>query len=440
VRRTPLRSVLAAALTVLVAGTAAGCTIVRTSGRQAQSPVVDTALRDVERYWSTEYPKLAGGAAFKPIQGGRHPYTRTNPPPACGDQPGQYQPNAFYCPDGDFIAWDAQTLIPQLQSQYGPLLVGVVFAHEYGHAIQTRLNLTNQPTIVLEQQADCFAGAWMADPGTRSDPTFGGEKPDQLDRTVAGILALRDQPGVSAQNAEAHGNAFDRIRALQEGYEQGAAHCAGYTADNLPVTEVPFTTARDASSGGDLPYDQTVTDVSHDTQAYWSRAYPQLTGQTWAQLPVTPFDPARPPKCTDPQLTTKNAAGAAVYCKSSDSVDFDSVQLGPALYKNIGDNAVGMLLAELFAQAVQQRRGQSTQGRGGQLSVDCLAGSWLYDLLHRGTGGGNASITLSPGDLDEAVAALLVLGRAESAGDVSAFDRIAALRTGVLDGLAKCTV
>jgi predicted metalloprotease len=215
--------------------------------------VVTAALQDVERYWSTEFPKISRGAPFKPIQGGRFPYTRSQPPPACGDQPGQYQPNAFYCPQGDFIAWDAQTLIPQLLSQYGPLLVGVVFAHEYGHAIQARLKLTDQPTIVLEQQADCFAGSWMADPATKKDPTFGGEQPDQLDRTVAGLLSLRDQPGVSAQASQAHGNAFDRIRALQEGFEQGAAHCAGYRADNLPVTEVPSPTPVRRQPGATCP-------------------------------------------------------------------------------------------------------------------------------------------------------------------------------------------
>jgi predicted metalloprotease len=438
VANTALLKIGMAAAAVMLAGT--GCGIVTTGTGDTADPststsasstaagaseppeqVVTAALQDVERYWAAEFPKLANGTAFKPIQGGRFPY------------PGQYQPNAFYCPAGDFIAWDAQTLIPQLQSQYGPLLVGVVFAHEYGHAIQSRLRLTDQPTIVLEQQADCFAGSWMADPGTEKNPTFGGGQAGRLDRTVAGLLSLRDQPGVSAEAPEAHGNAFDRIRALQEGYEQGAARCATYSTANLPVTEVPFTNAREASTGGDLPYAEAVSGVSADTQSYWSRAYPELTGRAWAQLRVTPFDPARPPDCADRQAVAQNSA---FYCKSTDSVDFDNVQLGPALYRNIGDNAVGMLLAELFARAAQERRGQSGQGRAGQLTVDCLAGSWTYDLLHRPAGG---AITLSPGDLDEAVAALLVLGRSEQAGDISAFDRIAALRNGVLNGLSKCT-
>ncbi len=94
-----------------------------------------------------------------------------------------------------------------------------------------------------------------------------------------------------------------------------------------------------------------------------------------------------------------------------------------------------MLLGDLFAQAAQERRGGSTQGRDGQLTVDCLAGSWTYDLLHRGVG---ADLQLSPGDLDEAVAALLVFGRSAKANEASAFDRIAAFRNSVLNGLKAC--
>jgi hypothetical protein len=45
---------------------------------------------------------------------------------------------------------------------------------------------------------------------------------------------------------------------------------------------------------------------------------------------------------------------------------------------------------------------------------------------------------LSPGDLDEAVAALLAFGRAGTQQQTSAFDRISAYRGGVLTGLSAC--
>ncbi|MEV4709666.1 neutral zinc metallopeptidase [Actinoplanes sp. NPDC049316] len=395
--------------------------------------VVTPALRDVERFWTATYPQLADGRKFTPVKGGYHPYTRSKLPPPCGGEPTDYQPNAFYCPSGDFIAWDAQTLIPELQAQYGDLLVGVVMAHEYGHAIQTRLGQTEQPTVVLEQQADCFAGAWLADALAGRSTAFTGVTPQQLDNTVAGLLVLRDQPGTSAANPQAHGNAFDRIRALQDGVEEGAKLCATYRADNVPVTEVPFRTREDAANGGDLPYAQAISALSQDAQDYWSKAYPGLAGQPWQTLRVEPFDAGSPPACDRPDAS---AGGAAFYCPDGDFAAFDNARLAPALYENIGDNAVGMLLGDLFARAAQSRRGADTRNRAGQLAVDCLAGSWTSSQLSRTPDQG---ITLSPGDLDEAVAALLAFGRAGGDSGTSAFDRIGAYRDGVIKGLDGCT-
>src|SRR3954465_12232576 len=82
------------------------------------SETVPRSLSDIERFWTTTYPTISNGEAFKPVQGGYHPYTESDPPPGCGGEQGAYQPNAFYCPDGDFIAWDAQKLIPELQSDF----------------------------------------------------------------------------------------------------------------------------------------------------------------------------------------------------------------------------------------------------------------------------------------------------------------------------------
>jgi predicted metalloprotease len=431
------RTLLAAGAAVL--GVLTGCG----GGQGAPSPtagpsaslspaqVVKLALTDVERYWTATYPTISGGKPFQPLQGGYHPYTRNSPPPACGGEESVYQPNAFYCPDGDFIAWDADQLIPQLQTKFGQLLVVLVFAHEYGHAVQYRLGVMEQPTVVLEQQADCYAGAWLGD-ATAGHSGFTGITPAQIDNALGGLLQLRDQPGTSATNEGAHGNAFDRIRALQDGVENGAAKCAGYDAENLPITEVPFTQERDAESGGNLAYDQAIDTVVKGLEAYWSKAYPQLTGQPWKPLTVRPFDPASAPACADQDAI---AGGDAFYCPDGDYIAYDERRL-QALYKQFGDNAVGLVLGDLYARAVQHRRGQSTEGSAGQLAVDCLNGSWTHDLLHPATG--SETIQLSPGDLDEAVAALLALGRATGGSGATGFDRIAAYRNGVLNGLSAC--
>ncbi|WP_433291731.1 neutral zinc metallopeptidase [Actinoplanes sp. CA-030573] len=399
------------------------------------SDVVTRSLTDVERYWKGEFPKLTNGKVFQPVRGGFHPYTKRNLPPDCGGQSAGYQPNAFYCPDGDYIAWDAQVLIPQLQEQFGPLLVGVVMAHEYGHAVQARLGNTDQPTVVLEQQADCFAGAWLADVQAGHSAAFKDITPAQLDNTVAGLLMLRDQPGTPAVAEGAHGNAFDRIRAFQEGIQQGPRKCAGYDADNLQVTEVPFSTEQEAETGGELPYADAVNLLAQDAEDYWTRTFPQLADdRPWQPVKVEAFEAGSPPDCDAPDAT---AGGAAFYCPAGGYVAFDNSGLGPALYDRIGDFAVGMLLGDLFARAAQVQRGEPAADRAGQLAVDCLAGAWTNDLLTRDDQS-NQRIRLSPGDLDEAVAALLAFGRAQKGTGPSAFDRITAYRKGVLEGTGVC--
>jgi predicted metalloprotease len=400
--------------------------------------VVEAAIEGVERYWEVEYPKLSGGKPFEPVKGGYHPYTKSSPPPACGQERSEYEPNAFYCSAGDFIAWDSEVLIPEFLSDFGPLLVGLVVAHEYGHAIQSRLGLARQPTIVLEQQADCFGGAWVGDADAGSATVFGEVTPQQLDTTLAGLLQLRDQPGTAAQDPRAHGNAFDRIRAFQDGVEGGAQPCAAYRAGNLEVTEMPFSTRQDAATGGELPsYQDAVTVLTQSLQSYWAQTYPELNpGQRWTALPVRPFDPSDPPACEGRVPPDPGAAETAFYCTSGDYAAFDAVRLGPALYRRIGDNAVGMLLGGLFAQAAQVRRGQPPTGRAGQLEVDCLAGSWTNSLLNASSAD---QIRLSPGDLDEGVAALLAFNRTDDDAEVSGFDRIASYRTGVLGGLPACS-
>jgi predicted metalloprotease len=427
VRSRPLA--LAAALLALVTGCSFGLDQPSPETSPGGDPV-RSALQDVERFWTQAFPAIADGKPFTPVRGGFYAYTRSNPPPACGGRQSAYEPNAFYCPTDDFIAWDAETLIPQLREDFGPLLVGVVMAHEYGHAVQLRLAQPEQPTVVLEQQADCFAGAWVADVLAGRSTAFRDVQPTQLDNTVGGLLLLRDQPGTPAVAPQAHGNAFDRVRAFQEGVEEGAGRCAGYRADNLPVTEVPFTTEEDAARGGDLPYSRAVSLLSQDAQTYWADTFPDLAGRAWEPLRVAPFE--TPPACADRQATTDGA----FYCPSGDFVAFDNVRLGPELYRRIGDNAVGTLIGNLFARAAQDRRGRTTADRTGQLAVDCLTGSWTHDLLTRDE---SADLRLSPGDLDEAVAALLVFGRADDQKELTAFDRIAAYRGGVLNGLRACT-
>ena len=159
-------------------------------------------------------------------------YSESNPPPNCDDG-GQTQApyeevagNAFYCSNGDFVAYDEQGLLPKLREHFGEFAVGLVFAHELGHAVQARVGYEPSATVYLEQQADCFAGAWAQHVADSEDENVHLSTSD-LDNALAGLLTLSDPSGIDGAQDGAHGNGFDRVSAFQDGYEGGAATCAG---------------------------------------------------------------------------------------------------------------------------------------------------------------------------------------------------------------------
>ena len=51
--------------------------------------------------------------------------------------------------------------MPHLAKTFGTFSVALVLAHEWGHAIQDRAGNDDEQTVYLEQQADCFAGAFL---------------------------------------------------------------------------------------------------------------------------------------------------------------------------------------------------------------------------------------------------------------------------------------
>ncbi len=118
----------------------------------------------------------------------------------------------------DLIAWDNVNLVPELYDEFGGFTLGIVFAHEFGHAIQFRAGVEGD-TIMTELQADCFAGAWTADVAEGNSEYFELTL-DDLDKAIAGFLELRDGVGTAADDPAAHGTGFDRIGAFTEGFEQ----------------------------------------------------------------------------------------------------------------------------------------------------------------------------------------------------------------------------
>src|SRR3954451_2146552 len=264
----------------LVAGVASGTASAQVS--KSYDASVDATLADIQGFWSQAMPDTYG-QQYEAIPADRvFAYSESNPPPNCDDG-GQTQApydevagNAFYCSNGDFVAYDEQGLLPKLRNNFGEFAVGLVFAHELGHAVQARVGYNPSATVYLEQQADCFAGSW-AQHVASSDDVNVHLSADDLDTALAGLLTLSDPSGIDGAQDGAHGNGFDRVSAFQDGYEGGAQACADY--QNIPpaVTEAGYTSSTDQANGGNLSLDELLPTVEQSLQQYWGSQSSKLT-------------------------------------------------------------------------------------------------------------------------------------------------------------------
>jgi predicted metalloprotease len=382
-----------------------------------------SALEDVQAFWVTELPAVYG-MEYTPIPQSRlFPYRESNPPPACGGSgTTPYEDvadNAFYCSAGDFLAWDAQGLVPTIQRQFGDFAVALVAAHELGHAIQERTGTSAGSTIPLELQADCFAGAWARHAGTTTKDTFNIERGD-LEEALSGYLYFRDPSGTDPTTDGAHGSAFDRISAFNDGFSGGVERCKSYDTRPPTITEIPYTSSNDVAREGNSPFPDLVKLAHRDLDAYWK----SLLGST----PVTSLvaNAARPKRCA------KSDTRPVVAC-SGGAVAYDPARLRAA-YDKYGDNAVATLMAEAWADAATLKRELSVTGAPRRRAAECMAGAWAGDVV---SGARETGATFSPGDLDEAVSALIAYpGRTTASND--SFARFRAFQTGFADGATAC--
>ncbi len=183
---------------------------------QYQSTLQNT-LGLLERYWGETLPAL--GETYRSPKAYQYYRSDEGPGPACGSEPAPPN-NAFYCPAGDFIAWDESGLMIPYYVQGGDFAASFVLAHEFGHAIQVRLPQQEQLGVLRELQADCFAGAWARWVSQQKLLQAG-----DLDEATLAVFIARDVPGTPWTDPAAHGSGFERTRAFGDGFEAGAKSC-----------------------------------------------------------------------------------------------------------------------------------------------------------------------------------------------------------------------
>jgi predicted metalloprotease len=348
--------------------------------------------------------------------------------------------NAFYCAEGDFIVFDDDVLFPSFADEFGIAVIGVVMAHEWGHVVQSPLRndiLYSYRLTTIELQADCFAGAWTAYARTNG---VGGRPITDRDITASllGLVQLGDLPGDRATDPSAHGSAFDRVSAFQDGFLGGVRPCVDYEWNEPLPLQFGFTVEElSRPNPSDFPFDDELFDLlSGDLDLYW-RA---VLGDDWS-TPTLVLDEGQT-GCPDEISST---LGVRV-CPSDRRILVDRDVMRDVYVATPGDFAVGYLLAVGYADLVRVSLELDLLGEDRHLLNDCLAGSWSGDILPMNLepivppSEESPRVSLSPGDLDEAIRTIISIGDVTADLDQlgSPFEKVDSFRQGVFFGVDAC--
>jgi predicted metalloprotease len=398
------------------------------------------SVNDIEEYWQGTYSESLKGK-FVPV-GKLVSYDSNDPdgPVVCHNNTYKLV-NAFFTSRCNLIAWDRGVFMPVAQKYFGDMAVNGVLAHEFGHALQQMAKLVTRkdPTIVREQQADCFAGVYLYWVASGESPRFTLSTAGGLDHVLAGIITTRDPVFDSdTENDDEHGSALDRVSAFQMGFVTGAPKCAAINTQEIDQRR------------GDLP--QTLrTDPSGDPET-GEVPINEDTLSTLMEVMGKVFNPKQPPTLTYQPADCPDAKASppASYCPATNTIVIDLPGLA-AMAKKAGtnenslpqgdDTALSIVMSR-YTLAVQHERGLPMQSPWTALRTACLTGYTHRKMAEPIDTPDNKQLLLTAGDLDEAVSGLLtnhiVASDADGVSVPAGFTRIAAFRGGVAGNMDAC--
>ncbi len=148
---------------------------------------------------------------------------------SCGGADSRVGPH--YCPLDETIYLDEtffDELTTLLGAEGGDVAEAYVIAHEVGHHVQNELSggidadMSNEESIKLELQADCFAGLWAY-----SIKDLGVFEPGEINEAIDAAGAVGDDRIQATINGRVnpetwtHGSSEERINAFNRGYQSG---------------------------------------------------------------------------------------------------------------------------------------------------------------------------------------------------------------------------
>ncbi|GGK57104.1 metallopeptidase [Nocardia camponoti] len=399
------------------------------------------AIDDIQSYWRAQFGTEFAGETFTPVDkliSWNARASRSQAVEFCKETT-YHLVNAAYCRLDNSIGWDRAMLLPTMSETFGKMSVVMVLAHEYGHAVQTMAKLVTKktPVLVKEQQADCFAGAFMRHVAEGKSPHFTINTSDGLNSVLAATVSIRDTDPDDPESV--HGSAFERVTAVQIGFTDGPRGCKGIDAKEIESRRgsLPQSFSGDQSRG-EYP-------ISKGNLVELSKALASI-------LPV-PSAPIY--DYTTANITCKDGKSTApvTYCPSANAIATDVAGLadrgavdaandGPLPVKVSGDYNGYVLFISRYTLAVQRAKNQALTGAKTGLRAACLSGVVTGKLADPDRPTSQGDIRLSAGDLDEAVSGLLTDGLAASDTEgntvPSGFARVDAFRAGVLNGEKTC--
>ncbi|MGO8771242.1 MAG: peptidase [Mycobacterium sp.] len=398
------------------------------------------SINDIEDYWKSVYSESLKGTFVPVSKVISYNSDDPNSPVVCHNDTYKLV-NAFYTSRCNLIAWDRGVFMPVAQRYFGDISVNGVLAHEFGHALQQMAKLVTRkdPTIVREQQADCFAGVylfWVAD---GKSPRFTLSTADGLDHVLAGIITTRDPVMDSdTENDDEHGSALDRISAFQMGFTTGATACAAINTNEIEQRRGDLPNALRVDTFGDTETGE--VPINEDTLS------------TLMELLGRIFTPKNPPTLSYQPADCADAKPSppAAYCPATNTIVVDPPALA-AMGKVAdekehtlpqGDDTALSVVMSRYALAAQHERGLPMQSPWTALRTACLTGVVHRKMAEPIDLPDHKQLLLTAGDLDEAVAGLLtnhlVASDADGTSVPAGFTRIAAFRGGVGGKMDAC--
>jgi uncharacterized protein len=214
------------------------------SGQQSEAPAgqegtpsdqsgkfVSQVLGSTEDVWTQVFQEQAGSRYKAPhlvlFSGGTVS--------ACGSAQSAMGP--FYCPNDKRIYLDTE-FYDELQNRFkvsGNFAQAYVIAHEVGHHVQDELGIlgeenqkqqaastkqSNAIQVLIELQADCFAGVWAAHNRDRIEP---GDVESGLNaaHAIGDDTLQQEAQGRVVPDSFTHGTSAERMKWLKRGIDSG---------------------------------------------------------------------------------------------------------------------------------------------------------------------------------------------------------------------------